>query len=125
MNSRHVQIVDSQRMVLAEADVKAVDDHFAGVVDLRATPEPIRCLFDEFEEVVTEQMFVFLDQIQDQIEALALKVRFEDGQELSVHDLQVFPGSNELSFRLATLAPRPESIKVAATVTPMVTGKTS
>ena len=125
MSTRHVQLVDFKRTVLAEADVTAAHDHFGGIVDLQATPEPIRCLFEEFEEVVTEQMFVFLDQIQEKIDALALKVRFEDGQEWPVQDLQVFPGTNELSFRLGSLAPRPDSIKVAATVTPMMIAKPS
>jgi len=103
MNSQHVRLVDRSRNVWAEAQIVEQDDHFGGIVDLRATPGPILTLFEEFEEVVNGQMFVFLDEIQGKIDSFSFRVIFNDGVEASVKDLQVFPSSGELSFRLADL----------------------
>ena len=101
MNPRDVQLVDRFQTVLGEAQVTQQGDLHGGTIDLRTTPSSIRSLFDEFEEVVNGQMFVFLDEIEAKINSLTIKVVFDDGFERLIKDLQVFPEAGELSFRLA------------------------
>ena len=106
MSTQHVQLVDQSRAVLATAQVADEGGYFGGTIDLRSTPAHLRALFEEFEEIVNGQMFVFLDEIQAKIGSLPIKAVFDDGFEVDVKDLQVFPGSSDVSFRLAG-APSP------------------
>lgn len=78
--------------------------YYAGTIDLRQAPASLRALFEEFEEVVNGQMFAFLDEVQERIGALSLKAVFENGPEACVRDLQVFPSTGEVSFKLAEVA---------------------
>ena len=68
-----------------------------------ARPRPASALFEEFEEVVTGQMFVFLDELQEKIGAWDIKAVFDDGPAIDIQDLQVFPGTGDVSFRLASV----------------------
>jgi hypothetical protein len=53
-------------------------------------------------------MFSFLDEIQEKIGSLTIKAVFDDGCEAPVKDLQVFPSTGEVSFKLAEVpAQRP------------------
>lgn len=62
---------------------------------------PQRCgLFKEFEEIVNGQMFASVDDIQDRIGAFHLKAVLETGRVVAVEDLQVFPSTGDVSFRL-------------------------
>lgn len=100
MITRDVRLIDQSRTVLATARVADEGDHYGGTIDLRLTPTNLRALFDEFEEVVNGQMFVFLVEIQEKIGALAIKAVFDDESEGSVKDLQVFPSTGDVSFKL-------------------------
>jgi hypothetical protein len=100
MRSRHVQLVDRSRAVLAVAQVADEGGYFGGTIDLRSTPAELRALFEEFEEIVNGQMFVFLDEVQERIGALPIRAVFDDGSETSIEDLQVFPSTGDVSFRL-------------------------
>jgi len=95
---RSVQLINQARTVLAKAKVADEGDHYGGTIDLRMTPVELRALFKEFEEIVNGQMR-FLDAIQEEIEALSIKAVFDDGAEVSVKDLQVFPSTGDISFR--------------------------
>ena len=98
---RHIRLINENNAELATADVTDEGDHFGGSIDLRSTPADLCKLFHEFEEIVNGQMFVFLDEIQDKISAVPIKVIFDDGEVVSVKDLQVFPSTHNVSFRLA------------------------
>jgi len=100
MMTRSVKLIDHSRSVLATAEVADEGDYYGGTIDLRFTPADLLAMFNEFEEIVNGQMFVFLDDIQAKIAASPIKAVFEDGSEACVKDLQVFPGAGELSFRL-------------------------
>jgi hypothetical protein len=100
MSQRHVKLIDRTRAVLATAEVADEGDHFGGTIDLRDTPPPVRALFEEFEEVVNGQMFAFLDEIQGKITAMPIHALFDDGGEICVKDLQVFPSTGDVSFRV-------------------------
>src|SRR5262245_1916667 len=101
MNTRTVKLIDHSRNPLAIAQVADEGDHYGGAIDLRCAPAGLRALFYEFEEIVNGQMFRFLDEIQEKIGSLAIKVIFENGHEVYVKDLQVFPSTGEVSFKLA------------------------
>jgi len=45
-------------------------------------------------------MFSLLDDIEDKIGTVPLRVSFDDGGEASVVDLQVFPSTNAVSFKI-------------------------
>jgi hypothetical protein len=100
MNTRLVRLIDRSRAVLAVAQIADEGGYFGGTIDLRSMPSDLRALFEEFEEIVNGQMFVFLDEIQEKIAALAIRALFDDGSEVDIKDLQVFPSTGDLSFRL-------------------------
>jgi hypothetical protein len=101
MRTRRVQLIDPSRAVWATAQVDDEGGYFGGTIDLRSTPAHLQALFQEFEEIVNNQMFAFLDDVQERIGSLPIKAVFEDGLEVDVEDLQVFPCRGDVSFRLA------------------------
>ena len=100
MDMRSVQLIDQTRTVLAVAQVADEGGYFGGSIDLRFTPTPLRALFEEFEEIVNGQMFVFLDEIQEKIGSLPIKAVFGNGVEDYIKNLQVFPSTGDVSFHL-------------------------
>ena len=102
MNERTVKLMDQDRNVVAVARVVEEGGRYEGAVDLTRTPADLRALFEEFEEIVNGQMFSFLDEIEDKIAALSLKTVLDNnGTEASVRELQIYPSTGEISFKLA------------------------
>src|SRR5947209_1177847 len=101
METRTVKLIDQSRKVVATAQVADEGAYYGGTIDLRETPSSLLALFEEFEEIVNGQMFAFLDDIQGRIGTSPLKAVFDTGPEVSVKDLQVFPSTGDVSFRLA------------------------
>jgi hypothetical protein len=101
MKTQTVRLIDQARNTIAVARVGMEGDRYGGTIDLHGMPANLRALFDEFEEVVNGQMFSFLDEIQEKIGALPIKVVLENGQEIFLNDLQVYPSTGEVSFKLA------------------------
>jgi hypothetical protein len=101
MSAKAVQLIDQSGTVLAKADVTDEGAHFRGTIDLAKMPESLRRLFVELEEIVNRQEFSFLDEIQNKIAATSLKVKFDDGTEALVKDLQIYPTTGDVSFKLA------------------------
>jgi hypothetical protein len=97
-------LVDQSAGNVATLDVQFRDDHYEGTISLDATPPQLRQLFEQFEEVVEGQMFSLLDDIEEKIGTIPLRVRFDDGEEADVADLQVFPSTNAVSFKTRQLA---------------------
>ncbi len=100
MNTRTVRLIDKFKTLVAIAHVADEGAYFGGTVDLRSTPPKVRALFDEFEELVNDQVFSLADEIQAKIAALTITAIFDDGFEAEVKDLQVFPSAGDVSFRL-------------------------
>src|SRR5262245_7495368 len=100
MTPRPLYLIDSSANRLAALNVAAVGDHFVGTIALDATPPPLRALFAEFEELVEGQVLSLLDDIEARIAATSLRVVFEDGSVAPVADLQVFPSTNAVSFKV-------------------------
>ena len=101
MNFRNVKILDCSGTVRATARVTDRRGVFEGIIDLRETSPELLALFVEFEEIVNGQMFSFLDEVQLRISACVNRACFDDGGELPIRDLQVFPNAGEISFRAA------------------------
>lgn len=114
MTTQGVQFIDQSQSVLATAQVADEGDHFGGTIDLHLTPPELRALFDEFEEIVNGQMFVFLDEIRAKIGAWPMKAKFDDGSEVRVQDLQVFPSTAEVSFRFVNDRSQPARVATRA-----------
>ncbi len=104
MQTRIVKLIDQSRNVVATAQVADEGAYYGGTIDLRQTPASLRALFEEFEEIVNGQMFAFLDDIQERIGSLPIKAVFDTGHEVYVKDLQVFPSTGDVSFKLAEVS---------------------
>lgn len=100
MTTQPVKLIDPAGNVLAVADVLDEGAHYGGTIDLQRTPPEIEALFREFDEIVNDQMFSFLDEIEDKIAALGSRAVFPDGRECSLRDLQVYPSTGGVSFKI-------------------------
>ena len=100
MNTNLVRLIDKSGAVIATAQIVDEGAQYGGTIDLNSTPPALRALFDEFEEVVNDQMLSFLDDIQRKIGSFGIKAVFHDGLEADVKELQVFPATGDVSFQL-------------------------
>ena len=107
MTMQLVTILDSAGRVVAHAEVSEGAGLFTGQVDLRAMPAALRQTFAEYEAIVNGQMFSLLDAIEGQVASLRPRVVFAGGQESTIEDLQIYPTTRRLSFRVATTADAP------------------
>lgn len=98
MLTQTVKLIDINRTVVATAQVVEQDGKFNGRIDLHLMPVNIQQKFTEYEEIVNGQMFSFLDEIEEQISELRLKIRFETGEERTIDDLQIYPSTKRISF---------------------------
>lgn len=97
----NVKLIDQSRTIVAAAQMADQGGYYGGTIDLASTPPELRALFDEFEEAVNDQIFPYADEIQGKIDTFGIRARFGDGFETEVKDLQVFPSTGDVSFRLA------------------------
>jgi hypothetical protein len=107
MISQRITLIDQGRQVIATAQVAGQDGAFIGRIDLSPMPVPLRRLFEEYEEIVNTQTFSLLDEIEEKIENLHLNGVFEDGYEVALADVQIYPSTNKVSFQAKgrTLSP--------------------
>jgi hypothetical protein len=100
MSTRTVKLVDPTRNILAIARVVDEGEYYGGTIDLDGAPGDVRALFDEFEEIVNGQIFSLLDEVQEKIASLRIRAMFDDGMESPLRDLQIFPSTGDVSFKL-------------------------
>jgi hypothetical protein len=100
MNSQRVTIIDQSWQVVATAEVAELDGNFEGQIDLSLMPVPLQRLFEEYEEMVNHQMFSFLDDLEEKIGNLLLKVVFADGNAVKLTDVQIYPSTKKVSFKV-------------------------
>jgi hypothetical protein len=103
MTAHNVQLLDHSRRVVAVGRVTAEEGRYVGELDLRSMPPSLRRTFQDYEEIVNGQIFGLLDDIEERIEDLAIKVVFDDGREARVEDLQIYPSTGLASFKVASL----------------------
>jgi hypothetical protein len=101
MTHRSVTIIDRGRDVVATADVELLEDHYSGQVNIDRMSPSLRLLFEEYEDIVNDQVFSLLDQIEGRIGAISFVAIFDDGCEAFVKDLQIFPKGGSVAFRVA------------------------
>jgi hypothetical protein len=100
MISQHVTIIDQERKVVATAQITEQEGYFAGRIDLSPMSAILQRQFEEYEEIVSSQMFSLLDEIEGKIETILLKVVFEDGHEADLADVQIYPSTKKVSFKV-------------------------
>jgi hypothetical protein len=101
MSQQAVKLIDQGGNVVASARVADEGGYYGGTIDLGGMPDVMRRVFDEFEEIVNGQMLSFLDEIEGKIAALSLRVLLQDGSSARVRDLQIYPATGDVSFKLA------------------------
>jgi hypothetical protein len=99
MSSTAVKLVDQRGVVLATGQASDEGAYFGGTLDLSAMPQDVRRLFEEFEELVVDQIFSLVDDAQDRA-VRGLSIVLENGQTIQPHDLQIFPSTGGFSFRM-------------------------
>ena len=106
MSSQRVTIIDQSRQVVATAEVSEHDGYFAGRVDLSLMPAALQHQFEEYGEAVNQQIFSSLNELEDKIESLFLKVVFADGNVAQLADVQIYPSTKSVSFKVVKEAVR-------------------
>lgn len=106
MSLQQITIIDQKRKIVATAQVTERDDRFTGRIDLRPMSAPLRRQFEAYEEIVNEQMFSLLDEMEEKIGAMLLKVVFADGHVAPLADLQIYPSIKKVSFKVVKEAVR-------------------
>ena len=99
MTHEYAHLIDRNAAKIAALEVQFRDDHYEGKILLDAAPPHVRQLFERFEEIVEGQIFGLLDDIEEKIATIPLRIRFDDGRDADVDDLQVFPSTNAVSFK--------------------------
>lgn len=100
MQTQSVQLIDRNAVVVAVAQVVEQEQGFHGTINLSLMPISLQQTFAEYEEIVNGQMFSLLDEVEEQIAVLHLKVRFDTGYEANLEDLQISPSINRISFKV-------------------------
>jgi hypothetical protein len=106
MSLQQVTIIDQKRTIVATAQVTEQDGTFTGRIDLSPMSVPLRLQFAAYEEIVNQQMFSLLDEMEEQIGAMLLKVVFADGHVAPLADLQIYPRIKKVSFKVVKEAVR-------------------
>jgi hypothetical protein len=100
MSSQCVTLIDHERQVIATAHVTEQQGQFIGRIDCSLMPLPLQRLFTEYEEIVSTQIFSLLDAVEDQIAILHLMGVFEDGHEVALANVQIYPSTKTVSFQV-------------------------
>jgi hypothetical protein len=100
MTTQTLYLVDQSSARIAILNVTLSGDLYRGTICLNAVPPQLKHLFEEFEENVEGQMYSLADEIEDSIGKIPLRVAFADGMEAYVEDLQVYPSTKRVSFKI-------------------------
>jgi hypothetical protein len=95
------RFIDKARCLVATGRVAETGGLYRGEIDLAPMPVPLRQTFAHYEEIVNNQTFSLLDEIEDEVTRMGIKVAIGDQAEAAVEDLQIYPTSGRVSFRLA------------------------
>jgi hypothetical protein len=99
MPGKSVKILDAHRQVIATASVQDQEDRYVGTVTTEAMPGNLRSKFEEYEDLVTNQVFSLLDAIEEEIAATPFTAVFDNGSETAITDLQLYPKSGSITFK--------------------------
>jgi hypothetical protein len=104
VDRKALKLLSKTSQVVATGQVTEANGFFEGTIDFADMPDDLRALFEEFDEVVNGQMLSLVDEVQDKIGSLGLRVVLDNGVEVPVRDLQIYPSSGDVSFRLVEAA---------------------
>ncbi len=99
MSCQPMDLIDKCGNTVATLNVQRLGDHYEGEISLDTIPPKLRHLFEQFEEIVEGQMFSMLDDIEEQMETYSLRIRWIDGKESEIDELQVYPSTRAISFK--------------------------
>lgn len=100
MTTQPIYLVDQSSTRIAVLNVELSGDRYRGTICLDSTPPELKRLFEEFEENVEGQMFTLADEVEEKIGVIPLRVIFPNGREAYVEDLQVYPSTKRVSFKV-------------------------
>jgi hypothetical protein len=100
MTTQPIYLVDQSSATVAVLTVELIGDRYRGTICLDATAPELKHLFEEFEENVEGQMFSLADEVEEKIGVIRLRVVFPDGREADVEDLQVYPSTKRVFFKV-------------------------
>jgi hypothetical protein len=103
MSVRTIKLLGPAGELLATGQVDWEQDRFTGQFDLQSMPAAPLQLFQEFEELVNDQILSLLDDIEQRIRDLGVKVGFDDGRVVVVENLQIYPSTGLASFKAVSL----------------------
>jgi hypothetical protein len=105
MTNQIVYLVDQSLAPVAALRVDRENDSYHGTICLDMTPPELRRLFETFEEYVEGQVFTLADEVERKINACRLRIHFPDGTGMLVADLQVYPSTGLVSFKVSEPLP--------------------
>jgi hypothetical protein len=112
MAANKFQLIGPSGIVVATGEVALNEGQFRGHLDSSSMPAAVRTVFVEYETIVNQQMFSLIDEIEEKVSALSLKVVLLDAPETCVEDLQIYPSTGRVSFRVSRCAPAQSLPKV-------------
>jgi hypothetical protein len=104
MVEQPIHLLDAHHQVVATAQVKRQGDRYLGTVNVANMPPELRALFEKYENLVNDQVFSLLDQVEEKIEATGFTVAFDNGDETAVTELQLYPKNGSIAFKTSTAA---------------------
>jgi hypothetical protein len=100
MVTNRFQLIDPSGAVVATGEAVLKEGQFRGRADVGSMPASVRAVFAEYENIVNQQMFSLIDEIERKVLALSLKVVFPNSPATRVEDLQIYPSTGRVSFRV-------------------------
>lgn len=122
MTMQPIYLIDQASVRVADLNVSLVGHLYRGTISFDVTPAKLKRLFEEFEELVEGQVFNLADEIEEKIGELSLRVVFANGSEVPVDELQVYPSTKRVSFKILQ-EPTVAAPKVGAAVGSGLEGK--
>lgn len=110
MASQPIRLTNTTGSVVADVRVQREGDYYSGSIVLDRLPPATRAIFDEYEEVVNGQVLSLLDQVEGRVAGLGLRVLFDNGSEGVIEDLQVYPRTQSVSFKVVADRPSPTTV---------------
>jgi hypothetical protein len=100
MSARTIKLLGPAGDVLATGQMDREGDKLTGGIDLTLMPPSMVRTFQEYETIVKGQIFSLLDEIEQRISDLTIRVAFDDGHEACIEELQIYPSTRSASFTI-------------------------
>ncbi len=96
MNKDNMYLLDKDNNIIGELDVERVKGNlFKGTIRIMDMKKSLRTLFQEYENLVNDQIFVAAERIKHKIDEYGFKL---NDNTRSIEDVQIMQ-QNKISFR--------------------------